>query len=87
MSDSESSISKSRSYEEMGEYWDRHDAGEVWGRLESADFEVDIKSERRYYPIEKLLSQKLDQMAATQGVSPETLINLWVQEKVGKSES
>ncbi len=87
MSDSESSISKSRSYREMGEYWDRHDAGEVWDQLEPAEFEVDIKSEKRYYPIEKLLSQKLDQMAATQGVSPETLINLWVQEKVGQSES
>ena len=83
MSNSESSISKSRSYEEMGEYWDDHDAGEVWERLASVEFEVNIKSEKRYYPIEKLLSQKLDRIAATQGVSPETLINLWVQEKVG----
>jgi hypothetical protein len=87
MSDSESSISKSRSYEEMGEYWDRHDAGEVWDRLEPVEFEVSIQSEKRYYPIEKLLSQKLDRIAATQGVSPETLINLWVQEKVGESGS
>lgn len=83
MSDSESSISKSRSYKEMGEYWDDHDAGEVWDRLAPVEFEVSINSEKRYYPIEKLLSQKLDRIAATQGVSPETLINLWVQEKVG----
>jgi hypothetical protein len=46
MSDSESSISKSRSYEEMGEYWDHHDAGEVWDRLAPVEFEISIDSER-----------------------------------------
>ncbi|MFY9823048.1 MAG: hypothetical protein WAM82_16825 [Thermoanaerobaculia bacterium] len=85
MSDHESSLSRSRSYREIGEYWDSHDAGE--DQLVPAEFEVDIRSEKRYYPIEKLLSQKLDRIAATQGVSPETLINLWVQEKVDRSQS
>jgi hypothetical protein len=82
MSESKPPISKGRSYEEIGEYWDTHDAGETWDRGEPVEFEIDIKSEKRYYPIEKTLSQKLNQIARAQGVSAETLINLWLQEKI-----
>ena len=69
-------------YEEIGEYWEAHDAGEAWDKGEPVEFEIDIKSERRYYPIEKTLSRKLNQIARAQGVSAETLINLWLQEKI-----
>ncbi|HSU81211.1 MAG TPA: CopG family antitoxin [Thermoanaerobaculia bacterium] len=82
MSDRKSSISKARSYEEMGEYWDTHDASEAWDQGAPVEFEIDIKSDKRYYPIEKTLSQKLTQIARAQGVSAETLINLWIQEKI-----
>ena len=80
MSEPKSSLSGARSYLEMGEYWDRHDVGEVWDRTTPAEFEIEIKSERRYYPVERTLSQKLTRVAEAQGVSPETLINLWLQE-------
>lgn len=86
MSVRKASISKGRSYEEIGEYWDTHDASDAWDQGEPVEFEIEIKSERRYYPIEKTLSQRIHQIAATQGVSPETLINLWVQEKVAQSK-
>jgi hypothetical protein len=82
MSGRKSSISKASSYEEMGEYWDTHDAGETWDQGEPVEFKIDIKSDKRYYPIEKTLSQKLTQIARAQGVSAETLINLWIQEKI-----
>ncbi len=82
MKDRKSSISKARSYEEMGEYWDTHSLDEVWDQTKLAEFEVDIKSDKRYYPIEKTLSEKLTQIARAQGVSAETLINLWIQEKI-----
>jgi CopG antitoxin of type II toxin-antitoxin system len=82
MKDRKSSISKARSYEEMGEYWDTHSLDEIWDQTEPVEFEIDIKSDKRYYPIEKTLSEKLTQIARAQGVSAETLINLWVQEKI-----
>lgn len=82
MSESKPTISKGRSYEEIGEYWDTHDASEAWDQGEPVEFEIDIKAEKRYYPIEKTLSQKLNQIARAQGVSAETLINLWLQEKI-----
>jgi hypothetical protein len=87
MPKSSSSISKSRSYSEIGEYWDEHDLGEVWDETRPVDIDVDLQSEKRYYPIARRLSEELNQMAKAQGISPETLINLWVQEKTAKKAS
>jgi hypothetical protein len=78
---------RTEKYEEIGGYWDTHDAGEAWDQGEPVEFEIDIKSEKRYYPIEKALSQRLNQIARAQGVSAEILINLWLQEKIAKTMS
>lgn len=85
MNKNRESISQGRSYQEIGEYWDKHDLAEVWDQTEPVEVEVAIRTEKRYYPVEKSLSEKLNAMAEAQGVSPETLINLWVQEKTGSS--
>ena len=82
MSDGKSSISKASSYLEMGEYWDEHDIGEIWDQTEPAEFEVDIQSRRRYFPLDQELSRKIDEAARRRGVTSETLLNLWVQEKL-----
>jgi hypothetical protein len=82
MSKGRSSISKARSYKEMGEFWDTHDFGDYWDQSYPVEFEVDIQSETTYYPLEKNLSSKVLSIARQRGVSPETLLNLWVQEKV-----
>ena len=87
MSEGKSSISKASSYEEMGEYWDEHDVGEIWEQTEAAEFKVDIQSSVTYFPIESTLSKQLRKLAAQRGVSPETLLNLWVQERVGREEA
>ncbi len=87
MKKTKASLSEGQSYEEIGLYWDEHDLSEVWDQTKPADFEVDLKSLKHYYPIERVLSDKLTQMAREQGVSPETLVNLWIQEKVGSSGS
>jgi hypothetical protein len=82
MSERRASISGGRSYEEIGEYWDTHDAGDVV--TGPVDFEADLKAERFYYPIERSLSDKVIQIAHERGVSAETLVNLWIQEKVSE---
>ncbi len=77
-----SSISKATSYQEMGEYWDNHDAGEIWEQTEPAEFEVDLRREKVYYPVGRSLAQRIAEIAREQGISAETLLNLWVQEQV-----
>lgn len=82
MSDAESSISHGRSYKEMGEFWDTHDLTEFWDQTEAAEFEVEIASETTYYAVDKALSAQLTSVARQRGVSPETLLNLWLQERL-----
>ena len=84
MAENKSSISKASSYQEIGEYWDAHDAGEIWDETEEAEFEVDLESDVFYYAVETSLSSKLHRIAKLRGVSAETLVNLWLQEKVNQ---
>ncbi len=82
MKKNKSSISKANSYLEMGEFWESHDLTDFWDKTKPAEFEVDIQSEKRYYPIEKDLAKQITQVAQVRGVAAETLLNLWVKEKL-----
>ena len=79
-----SSISKQDSYQKIGEYWDEKDLGEIWDETEEAEFEVDLQTDVYCYAVETSLSSKLHKIAEEKGVSVETLLNLWLQEKVNK---
>jgi hypothetical protein len=84
MSENKSSVSEAKSYKEIGEYWDSHDLGEVWDKTEEAKFEIDLQSDVFYYAVETSLSSKLHAIAEKKGVSTETLVNLWLEEKANQ---
>ena len=86
MKRSKSSISKASSYKEIGEFWDTHDLADYWEQTKPVEFELDIQSEVTYYPLDKALSSKVRSVAKKRGVSPETLLNLWVQEKLQEQD-
>jgi hypothetical protein len=77
-----SSISKAKSYKEIGEFWDTHDLAEFWDQTKKALFEVNIESEVTHYSLDRRLAEKVQTVAQKRGVSADTLINLWVQEKL-----
>lgn len=77
------SISKARSYKDIGIFWDEHDATE-FGEQIDAEFDVDIYSQVRYYPIDNHFTNRLRQLAEKRGISEVTLINLWIQEKISQ---
>jgi hypothetical protein len=82
MSKGRSTVSKAKSYKEMGDFWDTHDLSNFWDQTKKVEFEVDIKSEITYYSLDKKLSEQIQSIAQRRGVSADTLINLWVQEKL-----
>jgi hypothetical protein len=84
MSKGKSSLSEAQPYQEIGEFWDSHELNDSWDQTEPVEFEVDIRSAATYYPVEKTLSAKLRSIAEQRGVSSETLLNLWVQEKMAE---
>ncbi len=77
-------LSKARTYQEIGAFWDEHDATE-FGEQTEVKFDVNIKSQRKYYPLDGHLSLKIRQIAEERGISEETLLNLWVQEKINQA--
>jgi hypothetical protein len=82
MENGRSSISKAQSYKEIGEFWDTHDLADYWEQTQPVEFDLDIQSEVTYYPLDNSLSARVRSIARQRGVSPETLLNLWVQEKL-----
>jgi len=86
MSKNKTSISKKSSYQEIGEFWDTHDLSDFWKQTKPAKFEVDIQTQRIYYPIDSKLSDNILELARKRGISPETLINLWISERIRQEE-
>jgi hypothetical protein len=75
------SVSNADTYQAIGAFWDEHDASE-FGEQTETEFTVNIQSQRRYYSLDNYLAEKLKTIATIRGISEETLLNLWVQEKV-----
>ena len=82
MAENKSSISQAQSYQEIGEFWDTHDVTDYWEQTEPVEFEVEIRSEVKYCALEPELADKVEHIAWQKGISVETLINLWVNEKI-----
>jgi hypothetical protein len=82
MTSGKSSISNAQSYRAIGEFWDAHDLADYWDQIQPVDLELDVQDEVTYYPVDLTLSAELRTIARQRGVSPETLLNLWVQEMV-----
>ena len=82
MKKGKSSLSQSKSYKELGAFWDTHDLSGFWEKTGKTEFKVDIKSEVTYYSLDKKLSERVESVAHRRGITADTLINLWVQEKL-----
>jgi len=82
MKRNKSSVSKASSYKEIAEYWDIHDLSKVWVKTKKVTFDVHLETEAIYYAVEKSLSEKVHSVAKKQGISSDTLINFWIQQKL-----
>ena len=76
-----SSISKASSYEEMGEFWDHHSTADYWDEGYDVEMEIRIPCRSRVN-IEAEMFERIGEEARQRGVSSETLINLWIAERL-----
>ncbi len=79
------SISKAATLEEIGEFWDTHSLDDHWEDTREAQFEVRAKQRKRV-TLEPQIYQQIESEARVRGVFPETLINLWLAEKLQLSK-
>lgn len=73
-----SSISKADFYASIGELWDEHDFTD-FDNEQNPDVDFNIS---RVVPIDMRLFSSIEKEAKLRGVEIETLINLWLQEKL-----
>ncbi len=71
-----------KSIEEAAEFWDSHDLADYWDLTREVEFEVDIQRRVFLTALEPELAKKLTECARKQGVSTETLINVWLSERL-----
>ena len=78
-------ISKAQTLEEIGEFWDTHSLDDYWEETREAEFEVRARQRRRV-TLEPNIYKELETEAHVRGVVPETLVNLWLAEKLQSSK-
>lgn len=79
------SISQAGTLEEIGEFWDTHSLDDYWEEIHEAQFEVRAKQRKRI-TLEPEIYKQLEAEARIRGVVPETLVNLWLAEKLQSSK-
>jgi hypothetical protein len=80
--DNVTSISKARILREIGDFWDSHDAADFEAETCPVEFDVDVQTRWHYVAMDPDLLKRLRQEAQARGISAESLINLWLQERL-----
>ncbi len=75
------SISKASTLEEIADFWDTHSLADYWDQTHEVDFEVRAQRRRRVTLAPELYA-RIEVQARIRGVQPETLINLWLAERL-----
>ncbi len=70
------------SIETFWQFWDTHSSADYEDCMEPVQVEIDLSSSKMYCAIAKDVLVQVRTEARQQGVSTETLINLWLQEKL-----
>jgi hypothetical protein len=81
-----SSISKARTLEEIAEFWDMHSLANYWDQTHEVEFEVRAKRRRRV-TLDPDIYAQVETRARARGIVPETLVNLWLAERLHLQET
>ena len=84
MQNTKTSLSEASSIEELGDFWDTHDLGDFESETSPIPMQVELVESETLFHVERNLSEKLQIVSKERGVSAETLLNLWLQERVSQ---
>lgn len=70
------------SIEEAAAFWDSHSTADYEDLMHEVHFDVDIQRRIFLVPIEGHLAKEVAAIAEREGLGLETLVNLWLQEKL-----
>lgn len=88
MSEDKPTIPEMNSYDEIAEFWDRNSLADYWDETEPAEFEIDPNARRRYLvAVDPDLLKRLRKIAQLRGLSTESLLNLFLEQRLKEVES
>ena len=79
------SISKARTLEEVAEFWETHSLADYWDQTREVEFEVRAKRRPRI-TLDPDVYAQIEAQARARGILPETLVNLWLAERLQESK-
>ena len=74
-------ISKAKTLKEIADFWDTHSLDDHWDGTHEVAFEVRMQQKCRV-TLTPEIYEKIERVAREQGVLPETLVNLWLAERL-----
>lgn len=74
-------ISQACTLDEIAEFWDTHSLADYWDQTREVDFEVRAQRRRRV-TLDPDVYARIEAQARARGVLPETLVNLWLAERL-----
>jgi len=74
---------ESATIEEIIAFWDVHSTADYEDEMEDVDMEIDVHEEVYIVRLVPELAGLIGRKAKARGVTTETLVNLWLAEKVG----
>ncbi len=75
-------LPQSRSLDELVEFFDTHDMGELWNEMAKADLEVDVKRRTHLVAVDEEVAHKIDEMARARSVTLEALVDVFLRERI-----
>ncbi len=71
------------SLDAIAEFWETHSLADYWDQTEPAEFEFDPQARRRYLvAIDPDVLARVRTVAKQKGLQTESLINLWLEQKL-----
>jgi hypothetical protein len=70
------------SVEDAAEFWDSHDLADYWDSTEPARFDVRLERTQLLVALDPDVANRIAAEASRRGLSSETLVNLWLDERL-----
>lgn len=70
------------SAEDAGDFWDTHDLADYWDKTKEVKMQFNLRKKHFYISVSPQIAKELHKVSEEQGVSTETVVNLFLQEKL-----
>jgi Protein of unknown function (DUF3680). len=74
-------ISKAHSLGEIADFWDNHSLADYWDQTSEVEFDVRARPRHRI-TVDPDVYAQIEAEAHSRGILPETLVNLWLAERL-----